>query len=261
MKHRFVVVPLIAALMSLPASALAAVESALPRDLTVVAMFHQADWVVKMVMGILVLASVATVSIWIFKTWEIVSCRRAIARALQSLSEGSALVSFTQLPDPAAAAMVRAAIGELERHPQGHRYGFAEGIKERAAAQISRVEAGQQRRLSRGTSVLGSIGAAAPFIGLFGTVWGIMHSFIGIANSQTTNLAIVAPGIAEALLATAFGLVAAIPAVLVYNAITRAIAGYRVRMSDAATQVMCLLSRELEVDLNTRCAEDLSHVV
>ncbi|MCD9004975.1 tonB-system energizer ExbB [Luteimonas sp. XNQY3] len=219
-------------------------------DLTVAAMFQQADWVVKTVMGVLVLASVATLSIWIFKTWEIVSHRRAMARALQSLSGDGALASFAQLPDPAAAAMVQAAIGELERVPAGQRSRYAEGIKERTAARIQRVEAGQQRRLSRGASVLGSIGAAAPFIGLFGTVWGIMNSFIGIAHSQTTNLAVVAPGIAEALLATAFGLVAAIPAVLVYNAVTRAIAGYRVRMNDAATQVMCLLSRELESGLD-----------
>ncbi|WP_257216214.1 tonB-system energizer ExbB [Stenotrophomonas sp. SbOxS2] len=230
-------------------------------DLTVAAMFLQADWVVKAVMGVLMLASVATLSIWIFKGWEIVSHRRAIASALKSLSGGGELASFTQLPDPAAAAMIQAAIGELERYPAGERDGFADGIKERVAAQILRVEAGQQRKLSRGASVLGSIGAAAPFIGLFGTVWGIMHSFIGIAQSQTTNLAVVAPGIAEALLATAFGLVAAIPAVLVYNAVTRAIAGYRVRMKDAATQVMCLLSLELEGDLSARRRVEPPHGV
>lgn len=259
MKRSLVVAPLVLGWVALPASA--AVGPGLTHDLTVAAMFQQADWVVKTVMGVLVLASVATLSIWIFKTWEIVSYRRAIARALKSLSGDGALASFTQLPDPAAAAMVQVAIGELERYPAGKRYGFAEGIKERTAALIQRVEAGQQRRLSRGASVLGSIGAAAPFIGLFGTVWGIMNSFIGIAHSQTTNLAVVAPGIAEALLATAFGLVAAIPAVLVYNAVTRAIAGYRVRMNDAATQVMCLLSRELDAELDGRRKAGPPHVV
>ncbi|WP_331716761.1 tonB-system energizer ExbB [Stenotrophomonas sp. MMGLT7] len=218
----------------------------MPQDLTVGAMFQRADWVVKGVMAILVLASVTTLSIWIYKTWEILAQRRSIAAALEALAAAPALGTAARLPDPAAAAMVGVALQELERYPSAAWYPLADGIKERAAALIQRVEAGQQRRLSRGVSVLGSIGAAAPFIGLFGTVWGIMNSFIGIAQAQTTNLAVVAPGIAEALLATAFGLVAAIPAVLVYNLVTRAIAGYRVRMNDAAAQVMCLLSRELE---------------
>ncbi|WP_146091381.1 tonB-system energizer ExbB [Xanthomonas arboricola] len=259
MKHSRVVVPLLLGWLASPASA--AVRPGLTHDLTVAAMFQQADWVVKTVMGVLVLASVATLSIWIYKTWEIVACRRTIATALKSLSSYGELASFVQLPDPVAAAMVQVAIGELERYPAGRRHVFAEGIKERTAARIQRVEAGQQRRLSRGASVLGSIGAAAPFIGLFGTVWGIMNAFIGIAHSQTTNLAVVAPGIAEALLTTAFGLVAAIPAVLVYNAVTRAIAGYRVRMNDAATHVMCLLSRELDSELDARRMPGPGHVI
>jgi biopolymer transport protein ExbB len=233
----------------------------LAHDLTVASMFQQADWVVKTVMIVLVLASITTLSIWIYKTWEIVSYRRSIAGALEALAEGGSLTGVASLPDPTATAMVHVARRELERYPAGARFGFAEGIKERTAALIQRVEAGQQRKLSQGASVLGSIGAAAPFIGLFGTVWGIMRSFIGIAQSQTTNLAVVAPGIAEALLATAFGLVAAIPAVLVYNAVTRAIAGYRVRMNDAATQVMCLLSRELESDFEARLKAGPAHGV
>ena len=100
--------------------------------------------------------------------------------------------------------------------------------------------------MSRGTGVLATIGATAPFVGLFGTVWGIMNSFIGISKSQTTNLAVVAPGIAEALLATAFGLVAAIPAVIIYNHFTRSIAGYKSLVADASALVMRLLSRDLD---------------
>ena len=92
-----------------------------------------------------------------------------------------------------------------------------EGVKERVASRLERLEAGAGRRMLKGTGVLATIGATAPFVGLFGTVWGIMNSFIGISKSQTTNLAVVAPGIAEALLATALGLVAAIPAVVIYN--------------------------------------------
>ena len=98
----------------------------------------------------------------------------------------------------------------------------------------------------RGTGVLATIGATAPFVGLFGTVWGIMNSFIGISKAQTTNLAVVAPGIAEALLATAFGLAAAIPAVVIYNVFARSIAGYRALLGDASAEVLRLVSRDLD---------------
>ena len=100
--------------------------------------------------------------------------------------------------------------------------------------------------MMRGTGVLATIGATAPFVGLFGTVWGIMNSFIGISKSQTTNLAVVAPGIAEALLATAFGLAAAIPAVVIYNVFSRQIAAYRALLADASAEVLRLVGRDLD---------------
>lgn len=250
MKRSFVVAVLVLGYWVLPAWG--QTSSAFAHDLTVASMFLQADWVVKVVMGTLCLASVITLSIWIYKTRELISSRRSIARSLDSLTRADGLGGIEKLSDLTTTAMVQVAIRELERYPVTSRHAFSDGIKERAAALIQRVEAGQQRKLSRGASVLGSIGAAAPFIGLFGTVWGIMRSFIGIAQTQTTSLAVVAPGIAEALLATAFGLVAAIPAVLVYNGVTRAIAGYRIRMNDAAAQVMCLLSRDLESETQVR---------
>jgi len=106
-----------------------------------------------------------------------------------------------------------------------------------------------QREIARLESkllVLATVGSAGPFVGLFGTVWGIMNSFIGISKSQTTNLAVVAPGIAEALLATAFGLAAAIPAVVIYNVFARSIAGYRALLGDASAEVLRLVSRDLE---------------
>jgi biopolymer transport protein ExbB len=102
----------------------------------------------------------------------------------------------------------------------------------------------------RSTGVLATIGATAPFIGLFGTVWGIMNSFIGISKSHTTNLAVVAPGIAEALLATALGLVAAIPAVVMYNTFARWIATYRALQADASAEVLRLVSRDLDCSAN-----------
>ena len=100
--------------------------------------------------------------------------------------------------------------------------------------------------MSRGTGVLATIGSTAPFVGLFGTVWGIMNAFIGISEAQTTNLAVVAPGIAEALLATAIGLVAAIPAVVTYNVFARSIAGHRAMLADASAAVERLVSRDLD---------------
>ena len=102
------------------------------------------------------------------------------------------------------------------------------------------------RKISRGTGVLATIGATAPFVGLFGTVWGIMDSFIGISKAHTTNLAVVAPGIAEALLATALGLVAAIPAVVIYNVLARSTAHYRALIGDASAWVMNLASCDLD---------------
>ena len=121
---------------------------------------------------------------------------------------------------------------------------FDDGFKERIALRLERVEAAMSRQIARGTGVLATIGATAPFVGLFGTVWGIMNAFIGISEAHTTNLAVVAPGIAEALLATALGLVAAIPAVVIYNHLTRSIAGYRALLGDASVMVMLLVSRE-----------------
>jgi biopolymer transport protein ExbB len=137
---------------------------------------------------------------------------------------------------------VRAATGEVRLSADV----LGEGVKERVVSRLERIEAAAGRRIARGTGVLATIGATAPFIGLFGTVWGIMNSFIGISKAQTTNLAVVAPGIAEALLATAIGLVAAIPAVVIYNIFARSTAGYRALLGDAAAEVLRFVSRDLD---------------
>jgi biopolymer transport protein ExbB len=120
------------------------------------------------------------------------------------------------------------------------------GIKERIATRLQRLETAATRNMHRGTGLLATIGATAPFVGLFGTVWGIMNSFIGISKAQTTNLAVVAPGIAEALLATAMGLFAAIPAVIIYNFFARWIGSYRAQVGDASADVLRLVSRDLD---------------
>jgi biopolymer transport protein ExbB len=128
----------------------------------------------------------------------------------------------------------------------------SEGIKERITARFERIEARVGRKMMRATGILATIGATAPFVGLFGTVWGIMNSFIGISKLHTTNLAVVAPGIAEALLATAFGLAAAIPAVVIYNMFARSIAHYRALYADTSVEILTLVSRDLSQQQPTR---------
>jgi biopolymer transport protein ExbB len=122
------------------------------------------------------------------------------------------------------------------------------GIKERAASSFNDIAKSEARAARIGMSLLATIGSTAPFVGLFGTVWGIMNSFIGISKAQTTNLAVVAPGIAEALLATAIGLVAAIPAVIIYNHFSRSTKSYLDLVNRAAGAVGRLLSRDLDGD-------------
>ena len=217
----------------------------LPRDLTPWGMFMSADIIVKMVMLGLVFASVLTWTIWLAKTLELVWARRSLTRAQQALA---AARSLTEAVRPASAAsphvalLIEAMEGELRRSPDLR---DVDGIKERITARFERIEAGVGRQMMRATGILATIGATAPFVGLFGTVWGIMNSFIGISKLHTTNLAVVAPGIAEALLATAFGLAAAIPAVVIYNAFARAIANYRALYADSSVELLTLVSRDL----------------
>jgi biopolymer transport protein ExbB len=208
-------------------------------------MFASADIVVKAVIVGLAFASVVTWTVWLAKTIEIFVARRRVSTALRSLAPAASLsdVRTSDLPYPAG-EFRDAAIAEfrLSADALAHK----DGVKERIASRFERVEAACSRRISRGTGVLATIGATAPFVGLFGTVWGIMNSFIGISKSHTTNLAIVAPGIAEALLATAFGLAAAIPAVVIYNVFARSIGGYRALLGDTSAEVLRLVSRDLD---------------
>ncbi|WP_029353924.1 tonB-system energizer ExbB [Bosea sp. 117] len=229
-----------------PASAEAPVANAeLPHDLSPWGMFMAADWVVKAVMIGLAFASVVTWTVWLAKTLELFFTVRRLRGALRSLLGSTTLDDARRALARAggpAAAMLRVTDLELERSGPLP----AEGIKERVAISLGRIEAGAGRRITRGTGLLATIGATAPFVGLFGTVWGIMNSFIGISKAQTTNLAVVAPGIAEALLATAIGLVAAIPAVVIYNHFTRQVSGYRALLGDASAETLRLLSRDLD---------------
>jgi biopolymer transport protein ExbB len=216
----------------------------LPRDLSPWGMFMNADMVVKVVMVGLVVASVVTWTVWLAKTVELWKARRQVRSALSALGSVQTLASIKQsnVKEPAA-SFCAAAIAEI-RLTDG--VADKDGLKERVGSRLERIEAAYSRRISRGTGVLATIGATAPFVGLFGTVWGIMNSFIGISKSHTTNLAVVAPGIAEALLATALGLAAAIPAVVIYNLFARQITGYRATLADTSAEVLRLVSRSLD---------------
>lgn len=218
----------------------------LAHDLSPWGMYQNADVVVKGVMIGLALASVITWTIWLAKGLEILLARRrlrgelAALKGLRSLAQAAALglgersLSQTLIAD--AQEELRLSAGTQSK----------DGIKERVAFRLERLVAASGRQMNQGTGVLATIGSTAPFVGLFGTVWGIMNSFVGIAKSQTTNLAVVAPGIAEALLATAIGLVAAIPAVVIYNVFARSISAYKAQVADASAQVLLLVSRDLD---------------
>ncbi len=208
-------------------------------------MFLSSVPIVKIVMVGLAFASLANWTVWLAKTIELWNARRLARQGFEVLASATTLRAaekeLTQMRSPVA-RFVAAAANEADR---SHRLA-PEGIKDRAAILLFRIETQAGRAIARGIGVLATICATAPFVGLFGTVWGIMDSFIGISKTNTTNLAVVAPGIAEALLATAMGLVAAIPAVVMYNAFARAIAGYRAQLGDAAAEVLRHLSRDLD---------------
>jgi biopolymer transport protein ExbB len=220
----------------------------LPSDLSPWSMFLNADIVVKIVMIGLAFASAVTWTVWLAKGLELVWAKRRARAATQKLRHAKSLgaaardLRFGWTRKGPVADLVEEATIE-ERLSEGL---SGDGVKERLAIELSRIEARAGRGMAHGTGLLATIGATAPFVGLFGTVWGIMNAFIGISKSHTTNLAVVAPGIAEALLATAIGLVAAIPAVVVYNLFARSIAGYRALLSDASAAVLRHVSRDLE---------------
>jgi biopolymer transport protein ExbB len=223
-----------------------AVAAELPRDLSPWGMYLSADWVVKAVMLGLLFASVVTWTVWLAKSIELLFAKRAARKALQTLAAARSLDDAARDLGSAKGPFgefVRAALVELQLCSDGM---DRDGIRSRIASRLARIEIARARTIVRGTGVLATIGSTAPFVGLFGTVWGIMNSFIGISKAQTTNLAVVAPGIAEALLATAFGLVAAIPAVVIYNVFSRQIAGYRALLGDASAEVERLVSRDLD---------------
>ena len=232
-------------LAAFPAAAAALGEAGgvtIPAQLSVGSMFAQADWVVKLVIIGLLIASLVTWTVFVAKT---ITLRKAAERQrrMNTAILGARTLHEARERVPEAADLLDAATLELDLSADALH--DPDGIRERVATRFARLEAEQGRDLARGIHVLATIGATAPFVGLFGTVWGIMNSFIGIAENQTTNLAVVAPGIAEALLATGVGLVAAIPAVVIYNHFARQVSVQRAAAADRAAAILNIVSRDL----------------
>jgi biopolymer transport protein ExbB len=196
-------------------------EAAALRELSPWSMFLSADVLVKAVMIGLAFASLLTWTIFIAKMIELAVAQRKLKSALDKIGDSRSLAEaqFALGAKRGVLSSFLAAAMREARMSAG--ISSDTGIKERAASSFAEILRAEARRIRLGMGLLATIGATSPFVGLFGTVWGIMNSFIGISKAQTTNLAVVAPGIAEALLATAIGLVAAIPAVIIYNHFAR----------------------------------------
>ena len=216
------------------------------RELSPWSMFLSADILVKAVMIGLAFASLVTWTIFIAKMIELSLIQRKLRAALGTISDARSLAEaqFALGAKHSVLSSLLAAAMREARLSAG--ISSDAGIKERAASSFAEIVRAEARRIRLGMGLLATIGATSPFVGLFGTVWGIMNSFIGISKSQTTNLAVVAPGIAEALLATAFGLAAAIPAVIIYNHFTRMTKGYLELVGRSSGAAARLLSRDLD---------------
>jgi biopolymer transport protein ExbB len=238
-----------------PASVNEAVGGGHSGGITPVSMFMEATVVVKVVMAGLLLASIFSWTLLLIKLFEFGALNRKTDSFLESfrgartIADMRAVATSEEFDGNPLADMAAAATEEVELSRQAglsvvgdHR----ESTIERAQASVSAVQAGLAKRISGGQQFLASVGSSGPFIGLFGTVSGIMNSFIGIAESNTTNLAVVAPGIAEALLATGIGLFAAIPAVIFYNYFNTRIAAYGTRADGFNAELISGISRQLD---------------
>lgn len=246
------VLPLLASLVPIAAIAQDSVEVARSgpaaglHEMSPWSMFMAADIIVKAVMLGLAFASLVTWTVFIAKSVEVFRARRRLLQDLRTIAQARTLDDARRgiAGDHGVLARFLEAAAQEEQLSGGHAADAA--LMDRAGSRFSELVRAEQRAVRRGMGVLATIGSTAPFVGLFGTVWGIMNSFIGISKSQTTNLAVVAPGIAEALLATAIGLVAAIPAVIIYNHFTRATGAYLDVVNRASGAAARLLSRDLD---------------
>lgn len=216
------------------------------KELSPWVMFMSADVIVKAVMIGLAFASLVTWTVFIAKSIELSVASTKLRSALKKISEARSLAEAQMALGAKEGILPSFLAAALREARMSAGLSSDAGIKERAASSFQEIVRAEARRIRVGMGVLATIGSTSPFVGLFGTVWGIMNSFIGISKSQTTNLAVVAPGIAEALLATAIGLVAAIPAVIIYNHFSRVTKSYLELVSRASGAAGRLLSRDLD---------------
>jgi biopolymer transport protein ExbB len=215
-------------------------------DLSPVGMFESAGGVVQVVIVGLLLASVLTWTVSLAKWVQLRGEQQRLREAVQKLRLAPDFAGIGEMEYPPLAEMIVQAEDEMIASSRAGTSMSPEGVKDRISLRLDQLEADLRLSAGRGIGVLAIVSSTAPFVGLAGTVWGIMNSFIGIAHSHTTNLAVVAPGIAEALLTTAVGLVAAIPAAILYNVFARVLATYAGAISNAGATVLCLAAREVD---------------
>ncbi len=228
------------------------------KELSPWVMFMSADIIVKAVMIGLAFASLMTWTVFIAKSIELSVASGKLRSALKKVAEARSFAEAQMALGTKEGVLPSFLAAALREARMSAGLSSDAGIKERAASSFAEIVRAEARRIRIGMGVLATIGSTSPFVGLFGTVWGIMNSFIGISKSQTTNLAVVAPGIAEALLATAIGLVAAIPAVIIYNHFSRVTKSYLELVSRASGAAARLLSRDLDRShgsMHSRAAE------
>ena len=222
-------------------------------DFSLIGMFFQADWVVKLVLILLIMASFWCWAI-IFEKWYLFrSVKAKAARFENEFWSSEALDKFYEKSKKRAnhpmAIIFVAAMEEWFRSKTGTsqvQQGLKISLRERIVQVMQVARNRELERVENGLGFLATVGSSAPFIGLFGTVWGIMNSFHAIALSKNTSLVAVAPGIAEALFATAIGLFAAIPAVIAYNRFSNELARFSNKLEDFSTEFDTILSRQLE---------------
>ncbi|WP_421839396.1 protein TolQ [Novosphingobium sp.] len=226
----------------------AGATAGMPTRLNPVALFLHADIVVQVVMGALVLASVWVWTIIVSFSLRMGSAERKCDKYETAFWEARDVDAFHKEnggKDVPSARIVTAALAEWRRSTSGKTID-REGTRQRLNSAMESVVTAETDRLAGRLNFLATVGAVAPFVGLFGTVWGIMDSFFNIGAQQNSSLAVVAPGISEALFATAIGLFAAIPAVIAYNRFSHRVNRFETRMFRFADRFHATLSRELE---------------
>ena len=246
-RYRLPLARIVPAVLLVPAAA-QAVPTGTPAiaHVTTIGIIASSTPTVQCVIALLFILSVATWAMLLYKLTQLRRVSVAVDRSFDRLKLAPSLAGVSDIADRAVIWLLDAARREMKRSGDLIADGRGEGIQQRVALMLERTEDHIARSIGRGVSFFATAASVTPFVGLFGTVWGIMHSFIGIAEANQTSLAVVAPGIAEALLATAFGLIVAIPATVMYNVVGRLVSGYRARLTDCSAEILCLVGRDTD---------------